>query len=48
MPIWKHVLENLTAIASLVLMPYVFIALGLGVLYFLHKHGHHHQHHAAH
>ena len=44
MPIWKHVLENLAAIASLVLMPYVFIALGLAVVSLTH----HHHHHAAH
>ena len=46
MPVWKHILENLAAIASLVLMPYVFIAMGLAVTYLLHRHDHHH--HAAH
>jgi hypothetical protein len=31
MPIWQHVIEDLTAIISLLLMPYVVIAIGLGL-----------------
>ena len=33
MHIWTHVLLNLLALASLLLMPYVFLTLGLLVTY---------------
>lgn len=33
MHIWQHVLLNLLALASLLLMPYVFLALGLSIAY---------------
>ncbi len=38
MPIWKHILEDLAALVSLVVMPYVLIAVGLGVAFFVTKH----------
>ena len=42
MPIWQHVMELLAAIVSLVLMPYVLIAAGLGLAFGWHHFRHRH------